>query len=142
MAGSRIPAINWSANEGELISKLITELEKIENFRVFLGKKDKYDVSNMSFSTHLSTVDMSLKNTSGDSKAKVAKRMGQAILPELYKIDPKVVGDRMKGKIDAYALSFCLKWLPAEHISMKACFRVPETREAASEDRGWCQQPR
>jgi hypothetical protein len=32
--------------------------------------------------------------------------MGQAILPELYKIDPKVVGDRVKGKIDVYALSF------------------------------------
>ena len=42
-----------------------------------------------------------VKNTSGDSKAKVAKRMGQAILPELYKIHPKVVGDRVKGKIDA-----------------------------------------
>jgi hypothetical protein len=47
MAGTKIPVINWSAHEGELISKLITELERLENFRVFLGKKDKYDVSNM-----------------------------------------------------------------------------------------------
>jgi hypothetical protein len=38
---------------------------------------------------------------SGDSKAKVAKRMGEAILPELFKIDARVVGDRVKGKIDA-----------------------------------------
>jgi hypothetical protein len=42
MAGTKVLVINWSANKGELISKLITELKKPENFKVFLGKKDKY----------------------------------------------------------------------------------------------------
>ena len=102
MAGEKVPVINWSANEGELISKLITELEKPENFKVFLGKKDKYKVSVASFNfTYFSITDTFSKNTSGDSKAKVAKRMGQAILLEFFKINPKVVGDRVKGKIDA-----------------------------------------
>ena len=42
---SHVPPINWSGNNGELIWKLITELEKPENFKVFLGKKDKHEVS-------------------------------------------------------------------------------------------------
>ena len=57
MASTKVPAINWSANEGELISKLITELEKPENFKVFLGKKEKYDVSDILLFTFPSTVD-------------------------------------------------------------------------------------
>ena len=42
-----VPTINWSGNDGELIWKLITELEKPENFKVFLGKKDKNEVHNI-----------------------------------------------------------------------------------------------
>jgi hypothetical protein len=42
-----VPAINWSGNDGELIWKLITELEKPKNFKVFLGKKDKNEVCNI-----------------------------------------------------------------------------------------------
>ena len=45
MASTKVLVINWSANEGDLISKLITELKKLENFKVFLGKKNKHDVS-------------------------------------------------------------------------------------------------
>jgi hypothetical protein len=44
------------------------------------------------------------QNTTGDSKAKVAKWMGEAILPELFKLNPQVVGDQVKGKIDAYMI--------------------------------------
>jgi len=39
-----IPVINWTANGGELIWKLIMELEKPENAKVFLRKKNKNDV--------------------------------------------------------------------------------------------------
>jgi hypothetical protein len=41
-----------------------------------------------------------LQNTSGDWKAKVAKRMGEVIFPEFFKLDARVIGDRVKGKID------------------------------------------
>jgi hypothetical protein len=101
MAGEKVSIINWSANGGELIWALITELEKPENFKVFLGKKDKHDVSNIIFLSCSGIVETFSQNTSRDSKAKVAKRMGQAILPDLYLINPKVIGDRVKGKIDA-----------------------------------------
>jgi hypothetical protein len=39
-----VPVINWTANEAELIWKLITKLEKPENSKVFIGKKDKNEV--------------------------------------------------------------------------------------------------
>jgi hypothetical protein len=42
-----VPAINWSGNDGELIWKLIMELEKPQNFKVGLGKKDKNEVCNI-----------------------------------------------------------------------------------------------
>jgi hypothetical protein len=57
MAGTKVPIINWSANDGELVSKLITELERPENFKVFLGKKEKYDVSDMPFITYSSIIN-------------------------------------------------------------------------------------
>jgi hypothetical protein len=44
MAGEKVSIINWSADGGELIWQLITEHEKPETFKVFLGKKDKHDV--------------------------------------------------------------------------------------------------
>jgi hypothetical protein len=40
----KIPTIDWSGNDGDLIWRLITELEKPENYKVFLGKKDKHEV--------------------------------------------------------------------------------------------------
>jgi hypothetical protein len=42
-----VPTINWSSNDGELIWKLITELEKPKNFKVFFGKNDKNEVRNI-----------------------------------------------------------------------------------------------
>ncbi|KAF8059891.1 hypothetical protein FPV67DRAFT_1674386 [Lyophyllum atratum] len=83
MTKSDIPAIPWVADNGKLIWALITELEKPENYKVFCGKKNKHE------------------NTSGDSKAKVAKRMAEVIYPEYYKINPRTVGDHVKGKLDA-----------------------------------------
>ncbi|KAG6847153.1 hypothetical protein H0H93_009811, partial [Arthromyces matolae] len=67
----------------QLTWALITELEKEENYKVFIGKKDKKE------------------NTSGDSKAKVAKRIGMAILPEYAALDPTAIRDRVKAKIES-----------------------------------------
>lgn len=49
MAGTNILTINWFANDWELVSKLITKLKRPENFKVFLGKKKKYNMSDMPF---------------------------------------------------------------------------------------------
>jgi hypothetical protein len=59
MAGEKVSIINWSANGGELVWELITELEKPENFKVFLGKKDKHDVSNIMFLPFSSIIELS-----------------------------------------------------------------------------------
>jgi hypothetical protein len=40
----KLPDIPWTENEGRLIWSLITEMEKPENFKVLLGKKDKKEV--------------------------------------------------------------------------------------------------
>jgi hypothetical protein len=40
----RLPDIPWAENDGSLIWSLITEMEKPENFKVLLGKKDKKEV--------------------------------------------------------------------------------------------------
>jgi hypothetical protein len=89
----------------------------------------------MPFFTYFSITNTFSKNTSGDSKAKVAKQMGQAILLEFFKINPKVVGDCVKGKIDTQTLHFHLEKTLAKHDGMKACFQVPKACKAALEDR-------
>ncbi|KAI9511075.1 hypothetical protein F5148DRAFT_963915, partial [Russula earlei] len=78
-----VPEINWTADNGKLIWALIPELEQPENFKVYLRKKDKNE------------------NTTGESKAKVAWWMGKAILLAYAKINPKVVGDQVKSRLEA-----------------------------------------
>ncbi|KAH7918100.1 hypothetical protein BV22DRAFT_1051964 [Leucogyrophana mollusca] len=41
------------------------------------------------------------KNTSGESKASVYKRVGAVILPEFHAINPTATGDQIKGKIES-----------------------------------------
>jgi len=41
----KVPPIDWSGNDGALIWQLITELEKPENGKVFVGRKEKHEVS-------------------------------------------------------------------------------------------------
>jgi len=42
---SAIGTISWGANSSALISQLLCEVEKPENFKVLFGKKDKHEVS-------------------------------------------------------------------------------------------------
>lgn len=56
-------------------------------------------MSNAVFFYQLLTINF--KNTSGDSKAKVCRWIGQTILPELYDINVKALGERVKSKIDS-----------------------------------------
>jgi hypothetical protein len=76
MASTKVPMINWSANNGELISKLITELEKLENFKVFLGKKEKYNASDMPFFTYYSIIDTFVKEYKWRFEGKGCKKNG------------------------------------------------------------------
>ncbi|KAJ7740346.1 hypothetical protein B0H16DRAFT_1424231 [Mycena metata] len=79
---SNLPDFPWTDNKSALISSLITEMEKPENSKVLFGKKEKGE------------------NTSGDKKVTVYKRIGQAIVPEFYELEPATVGDRCRAKID------------------------------------------
>jgi hypothetical protein len=38
-------------------------------------------------------------------KVKVYKRIAEVILPDLYELDPGVVGDCIKSKLERYAVS-------------------------------------
>jgi hypothetical protein len=46
-ASNRLPDIPWTEDSGRLIWSLLTEMEKPENFKVLLGKKDKKEVSSI-----------------------------------------------------------------------------------------------
>ncbi|KAJ2925642.1 hypothetical protein H1R20_g11452, partial [Candolleomyces eurysporus] len=80
-AKPKLPEINWTANNYEMLHKLLTETEKPENRSVFYGKENKDD------------------NTSGDSKNKVCKRIAEAIVPELFVQNPTAITKRITTKI-------------------------------------------
>jgi hypothetical protein len=44
--------------------------------------------------------DVFPQNTSGETKVMVYKRIGQAVLPDLFTVDPNVIADRIKGKLE------------------------------------------
>jgi hypothetical protein len=48
-AKPRIPDIQWLEDNGKLIWALLTEMERKENCKVLLGKKDKNEVSQYVF---------------------------------------------------------------------------------------------
>ncbi|GLB43921.1 hypothetical protein LshimejAT787_1501050 [Lyophyllum shimeji] len=80
---TKIPEIPWADNENLLTWALLTELEVDKNYKVIFGKKDKNE------------------NTSKETKVTVFKRIGEKILPELFAVDPTVIGDRMKSKVES-----------------------------------------
>ncbi|KAF8152528.1 hypothetical protein B0H34DRAFT_120095 [Crassisporium funariophilum] len=79
---TKIPDIPWADNENPLTWALLTELKVDKNYKVIFGKKDKN------------------KNTSGERKVTVFKRIGEKILPELFAVDPTVIGDCVKSKVE------------------------------------------
>ncbi|RXW25843.1 hypothetical protein EST38_g118 [Candolleomyces aberdarensis] len=76
------PDIKWGHNNHALIWALLTEIEKPENRPLFFGRVNVND------------------NTTGDSKAKVCKRLAKAIFLEECKIDAVGMGKRVKAKIE------------------------------------------
>ncbi|KAJ7751794.1 hypothetical protein DFH07DRAFT_745369 [Mycena maculata] len=80
---TELPPISWTKNNGDLIWKLIAEVEKPEFRLVILGKKDPSE------------------NSSGMSKAAVFKAIGKIILPDLYAINEDAVGQRVKCKYES-----------------------------------------
>jgi hypothetical protein len=49
----------------------------------------------------LTLPDNGVKNTSGETKVTVYKRIGEVVLPDLFKINPGVVGERVKSKVES-----------------------------------------
>ncbi|KAJ7502246.1 hypothetical protein B0H11DRAFT_2223720 [Mycena galericulata] len=78
-----LPPISWTKNKGDLIKKLLAEVEKPEFRLVILGKRDPSE------------------NSSGMSKAAVFKAIGKIILPDLCAIDEDAVGQRVKCKYES-----------------------------------------
>ena len=85
-----IPPINWDAENQAPTWGLLNQLEKTENFKVIFGKKNPREVSpflTVSWSySRTPGLRRCSKNTSGDSKIKVFKRIGQVLFPALHAI--------------------------------------------------------
>ncbi|TFK69391.1 hypothetical protein BDN72DRAFT_878461 [Pluteus cervinus] len=77
--------INWRADNGILIDKLLNEVEKPENAQILIGKRTENTAGRKN-------------KTSGDSKTTVYKRIAPVVLPELAKLDLKVATSRVKTK--------------------------------------------
>ncbi|KAF8074111.1 hypothetical protein FPV67DRAFT_1650802 [Lyophyllum atratum] len=85
---TKISDIPWADNENFLTWALLTELEVEKNYKVIFGKKDKSE------------------NTSGETKVTVFKRIGEKILPELFAVDPTVIADRVKSKVESLVRTY------------------------------------
>ncbi|KAJ7273930.1 hypothetical protein C8J57DRAFT_1506044 [Mycena rebaudengoi] len=79
---SNLPSIPWKDDDNKLIWALLTEIEKSDNSKSLFGTKAKGE------------------NTSGDTKAAVYKHIGEAIVPDMYKLEPSTVGDRSKAMVE------------------------------------------
>ncbi|KAM6491159.1 hypothetical protein JOM56_013398 [Amanita muscaria] len=80
--GVKLPEIPWAQDDHKLVWDFITQLEKDVNYKILFGKKDPSE------------------NTSGDSRFTVFKRIAEAILPDMFKLDPSTVADRLKGQLE------------------------------------------
>ncbi|KAF8132663.1 hypothetical protein K438DRAFT_1642241 [Mycena galopus ATCC 62051] len=80
-----LPTIKWGADNGALTWALIAQLGVKENHLVLFGKDSKDE----------------LRNTSGDSKIAVYKRIGGVILPDLFATSPNALAKRVKGKAES-----------------------------------------
>ena len=96
---SAILAIQWTANNHNLICKLLDEMGRLENFSVLFGRTDSVEVSK--FLPHNQPQSLiTPQNTTGDSKIKVCKRIGEVLFPALFPDHATVVGERIRGKIN------------------------------------------
>jgi hypothetical protein len=96
----KLPEIPWAEDDNRLTWSLLTEIEKPANYKVLFGKKDKDEVSPISVTFKPSSDGFS-QNTSGETKVTVHKHIGQVVLPDLFTLDPNVVADHVKGKLES-----------------------------------------
>ena len=104
-----IPPINWDAENQAPTWGLLNQLEKTENFKVIFGKKNPRGVSpflTVSWSySRTPGLRCCSKNTSGDSKIKVFKRIGQVLFPALHAIGCDLRGSlNIPGKVQVSRL--------------------------------------
>jgi hypothetical protein len=97
---NKLPESPWAEDGNWLTWLLLTEVEKPANYKVHFGKKEKDEVSPI-FAMLKPSLDAFSQNTSGERKVTVYKRIGQAVLPDLFTLDPNVVADRIKGKLES-----------------------------------------
>jgi hypothetical protein len=69
----------------------------------------------LSFGFSRVLIETCVEKPSRDTKVKVYKRIGQAILPNLFDIQPGVVADRIKSKIERWALAFNINLFHVQH---------------------------
>ncbi|KAJ7577898.1 hypothetical protein C8J56DRAFT_737782, partial [Mycena floridula] len=92
-----LPDLDWSEDDGKLTWNLITQIEKPENFKVLFGTKAGEAI----ISTFLWLQMLNHpQNTSGDSKAKVHRRIAEALIPEQFKDNQKSAEKKIKTKIE------------------------------------------
>jgi hypothetical protein len=96
---SKIPDIPWTEDNNWLIWFLLTKIEKHVNYKVLFGKKEKDEVK-LLLHGPLCTLIFP-QNTSGETKVMVHKRIRQVLLPNLFSVDPNVVADHIKGKLES-----------------------------------------
>ncbi|KAF8156973.1 hypothetical protein B0H34DRAFT_711425 [Crassisporium funariophilum] len=76
---AKIPAITWTT---DLVWKIINAAQENENKNVMIGKAKE-------------------DNTTADSKVAVFKRVAQAVIPDIFKIDGDMAGKRTQSKWDS-----------------------------------------
>ncbi|KJA21478.1 hypothetical protein HYPSUDRAFT_202842 [Hypholoma sublateritium FD-334 SS-4] len=75
----KIPKIPWN---DDLTWQFLSQCELPANYKILFGKKD------------------TTKNTSGDTKVSVFKRIALALLPDLYALDASTIANRLKGQLE------------------------------------------
>ncbi len=97
-----LPPLTWTS---DLVWKLISEMQRPENFRVLFGKTEASQVSTYIYLKYI-YITQSLQNTVGKTKIAVYKQIGSVILPDEYAKDAEAIGRRVKNKADEYVYHF------------------------------------
>jgi hypothetical protein len=77
-------------------------LRSLSTIRFFSGKRTRtrYFKVPIFLPVLRAHADVFPQNTSIEAKVMVYKRIGQAVLPDLFTLDPNVIADRIKGKLE------------------------------------------
>ncbi|KZP09652.1 hypothetical protein FIBSPDRAFT_687819, partial [Athelia psychrophila] len=76
-----VPDIIWSADGNSLIWKLLSKLERPANHKTLAGTKKG-------------------EKTTGERKITIFQRIGEALFPDFYALEPRTVTDHTKAKTE------------------------------------------